>query len=459
MEPRSLEFIREAVSGQLTGSATAIATGVSTDSRTVRAGDCFVAVPGEKFDGHNFVADVINKGAAAVMVAQDRVPNISLSSALITVEDTRRALGDLGARYRADFKLPAVAVAGSNGKTTTKELIATLLRPKFSALWSEASFNNDIGVPLTLLKLESHHTAGVFEIGSNHPGELAPLIRMVQPDIGVITSIGREHLEFFGDLAGVAEEEGWLAELLPPSGTLFLNGDCQWSRAIAERSKARVVSVGRGRENDWSAEKVFVHETGISFSVRAPDSRFSGKYSLQLLGAHQVTNALLAMAVGAELGLDAEQIRMGLAEAKPAKMRLQLWEANGVRVLDDAYNANVDSMMAALQTLHDLPSKGRRVAVLGDMAELGEHTASSHGEIGRRAAELCVDQLFTVGKWAKETAVAARTAGLNNVSVFSNTDTLINELKKFIQAGDLLLLKASRAAGLERISAALKEQS
>jgi UDP-N-acetylmuramoyl-tripeptide--D-alanyl-D-alanine ligase len=193
--------------------------------------------------------------------------------------------------------------------------------------------------------------------------------------------------------------------------------------------------------------------------VRAHNAKFSGKYSIQLLGAQQVTNALLAMAVGAELGLDAEQIRIGLAEAKPAKMRLQLWEANGVRVLDDAYNANVDSMMAALQTLHDLPWKGRRVAVLGDMAELGEHTASSHSEIGRRAAELSVDKLFTVGKWAKETAIAARTAGLDNVSVFSNTDNLIHELKKFIQAGDLLLLKASRAAGLERISAALKEHS
>src|SRR4051812_8329047 len=205
MEPRSLEFIREAVSGQLTGSATTMVTGLSTDSRTVRAGDCFVAVQGEKFDGHNFVADVINKGAAAVMVAEDRVPNITLSSALITVADTRRALGQFGARYRADYKLPVVAVAGSNGKTTTKELIASVLRQKFSTLWSEASFNNDIGVPLTLLNLEDHHTAAVFEIGTNHPGELAPLVRMAQPTIGVITSIGREHLEFFGDLNGVAE--------------------------------------------------------------------------------------------------------------------------------------------------------------------------------------------------------------------------------------------------------------
>jgi UDP-N-acetylmuramoyl-tripeptide--D-alanyl-D-alanine ligase len=280
---------------------------------------------------------------------------------------------------------------------------------------------------------------------------------MAQPNIGVITSIGREHLEFFGDLDGVAEEEGWLAELLPASGTLLLNGDCEWASAIAKRSKARVITIGRGRHNEWCAEKISVHDTGICFSVRAPDSKFSGKYALQLLGAHQVTNALLALAVGAELGLDSEQMRTGLAEAKPAKMRLQMWEANGVRVLDDAYNANVDSMVAALQTLHDLPSKGRRVAVLGDMAELGKHTSTSHNEIGRRAAELGLDQLFTVGRWARETAVAARSAGLANVCAFADADALVIELKKFIQAGDLLLLKASRAAGLERISAALKD--
>jgi UDP-N-acetylmuramoyl-tripeptide--D-alanyl-D-alanine ligase len=457
MEPRSLEFIRSAVSGRLTGSGTTIVTGLSTDSRSVRPGDCFIAVRGDKFDGHDFATDVIDRGASAVIVAENRVPQTGFKSAFITVPDTRRALGELAARYRNDFTLPIVAVAGSNGKTTTKELIASVLRRKHATLWSEASFNNDIGVPLTLLRLEKNHTAAVLELGTNHPGELAPLIRMVEPEIGVITSIGREHLEFFGDLAGVVEEEGWLAELLPSSGTLFVNGDSEWAPEIARRSKARVTSVGRHGDNDWVASDLSVGENGVSFAVRASEPEFSGKYSIGLLGAHQITNALLALAVGAHLGVAPEELRSGLAEAQPPKMRLQFWETNGVRVLDDAYNANVDSMMAALQTLHDLPSAGRRVAVLGDMAELGEHTEAAHIEVGRRVAELGIDQLFTIGRWADQTAMAARTTGLQEVRACSDIDSVVIELKKFVRPGDLLLLKASRAAGLERVSAALKK--
>src|SRR6266404_6268724 len=215
MEARSLEFIRAATSGRLIGSGATMVTGISTDSRTIRPGDCFFALAGDKFDGHNFLTDVAAKGPSAVVVDSNRVPKSELNCALIAVADTRRALGHLAARYRTDFKLPVVAVGGSNGKTTTKEILAALLRQKFSTLWSEASFNNDIGVPLTLLKLEAHHGAAVFELGTNHPGELVPLIKMVQPEIGVITSIGREHLEFFGSVAAVAEEEGFLAELLP----------------------------------------------------------------------------------------------------------------------------------------------------------------------------------------------------------------------------------------------------
>jgi UDP-N-acetylmuramoyl-tripeptide--D-alanyl-D-alanine ligase len=376
--------------------------------------------------------------------------------ALIAVSDTRRALGQLAARYRTDFKLPVTAVAGSNGKTTTKEILAAVLRQKFSTLWSEASFNNDIGVPLTLLNLEARHAAAVFELGTNHPGELAPLIRMVRPEIGVITSIGREHLEFFGSIAGVAEEEGSLAELLPAQGILVINGDSEWTPAIAKRCKAEVVRVGRNDANDWRVRKVDTRESGISFQVDAPEQRFSGEYSLPLFGAHQAINATLALAVAAKLGLNTDQIRKGFAEAKAPKMRLQMREFNGIRVLDDSYNANADSMMAALQTLHDLPAEGRRVAVLGDMAELGEHTEAAHKEVGAKAAELGLAQLFTVGTWARQTAEAARAKGMESVSAFPDAEEAIVELKKFLRPGDLLLLKASRVAGLERVSAALQ---
>ena len=455
MEARSVEYICEAVSGRLEGLGTGIVTGISSDSRTVRQGDCFIAVTGEKFDGHTFVGEALKKGAAALMLAKDRIPEAGLKGPIITVADTRRALGQLAARYRNDFQVPVIAVAGSNGKTTTKELIASVLRQKFATLWSEASFNNDIGVPLTLLKLEGRHEAAIFELGTNHPGELAPLIRMVQPQIGVITSIGREHLEYFGDVAAVAEEEGWLGELLPAAGTLFINGDSAWAPMIAQRTKAKVVLVGLAPNNEWRAAQTTVGDNGVVFTVNAPHTRYSGTYSVQLLGAHQVTNALLALAVGARLGLEPEELRRGLATAEQPKMRLQLWERNGVRVLDDAYNANADSTLAALQTLHDLPVEGRRIAVLGDMAELGEHTQTAHREVGRRAAELGIDKLFTVGRWAGETAAAARAGGMEDVSVCTDVALVIEELKNFIQTGDLLLLKGSRVAGLERVGAAL----
>jgi len=416
----------------------------------------FFALPGERFDGHDFLPAVARKGAAAVVVERHRVPKDFTGCATIAAENTRQSLGLLAAEYRKDFALPIVAVGGSNGKTTTKELLGSVLSQKLSALWSEASFNNDIGVPLTLLKLEKSHQVAVMEVGTNHPGELAALVNMIRPKYGVITNIGREHLEFFGDVAGVAQEEGWLAELLPPEGKLFVNGDNEWTGAIAARTRAQVVRVGFSASNDWRVRGVRVHKGGVAFRVDTAQSDFAGEYQIHLLGRHQVLNALLAIAVGVELGLDRAQIERGLALCKPAKMRLQLWELNGVSVLDDAYNANADSVLAALQTLQDLPCKARRVAVLGDMAELGKHSEAAHEEIGRRAAEMGVAQLFAVGQMASVVARGARGAGLHRVLEFADVATAAAAVKSFVKRGDVLLLKASRAARLERIAELLR---
>ena len=455
MEPRSLEFVSRACGGELiSGSGETQVPRVNTDSRQARPGDLFVAIKGEKFDGHDFIGDVAQKGATAVMV--DRAQARPMNAGVIAVEDTRKALGQLGARYRRDFQLPVIAVGGSNGKTTTKELIASVLRQKFSTVWSEASFNNDIGVPLTLLNIESSHRAAVLEVGTNHPGELPALVRLIQPTMGVITSIGREHLEYFGNVDGVAEEEGWLAELLPNSGMLFLNGDSEWSDAIGGRSQGRTVRVGTGARNDWRVEFLKMDETGVSFTVRSPQSEFDGEYRVGLPGRHQTTNATFALAVAAELGVSAAEARAGLAAAKAPKMRMQFFEAAGVRVLDDAYNANADSMLAALQTLADLPCAGRRVAVLGDMAELGEHAEGSHEEIGRRAAELRIDQLVAVGTFADRTADAAARGGLRAVTRFSDVAAAAAAVPALVRRGDLVLLKASRATGLERVGQALR---
>lgn len=452
METRSVEFILDACAGKLVkGSATTLVKRINTDSRTVQPGDLFVALAGEHHDGHSFLSDVMHKSAAAVMVETNKIPVNQSKSAVVAVPDTRKALGQVAARYREDFSLPVAAVGGSNGKTTTKELLAAVLRQKLETLWNEASFNNDIGVPMTLLRLEKKHKAAVMEVGTNHPGELAPLVKMIEPKFGIITNIGREHLEFFGDLAGVAQEEGTLAELLPKGGTLFLNGDGEWAAPIIHRTRARVVRVGAEEQNDWRATNIRTDKQGVSFRVTAPRTEFSGDYRVNLLGRHQVMNALLAMAVGAEFGLSRSEIERGLAECQPPKMRMQSWESNGVRVLDDAYNANTDSMLAALQTLQDMPCKGRRVAVLGDMAELGSHSEAAHLEVGRRAAESGVGQLFAVGQMAAVMARAARAAGLNRVFEFVDVESAATAVKSFVKAGDVVLLKASRATHLERI--------
>jgi UDP-N-acetylmuramoyl-tripeptide--D-alanyl-D-alanine ligase len=466
VEERSLKFVAEACAAEIRrGAADAMVKNVCTDSRQAKPGYLFFAIRGEKFDGHDFLDEVAVKNVSAVVIEQSKVGSARCADrtpqrgvATLVVDDARIALGKLAAACRREFDLPVVCVGGSNGKTTVKELLASVLRQKFSTLASEASFNNDIGVPLTLLRLEKSHQAAVVEAGTNHPGELAPLVEMIRPKFGVLTNIGREHLEFFGDVAGVAREEGWLAELLPADGKLFVNGDNEWTPKIARRTKAKVVRVGLGKENDWRAEKIRLDKNGVTFRVQVPAEEFCGEYRINLLGRHQVTNALFAIAVGVELGLSRAEIQGGLTECKPPKMRLQFWEANGVRVLDDAYNANADSTVAALETLCDLPLQGRRVAVLGDMGELGAHSEAAHAEVGRRAAELKIGQLFAVGKMAAVTAKAARDGGLNRVIEFENVEAAVTAVRKFLKPGDVVLLKASRASRLERIAETLKSE-
>lgn len=460
MEPRTLNYISEACAGTLcSGSPECVVMRLCSDSRQAQAGDLFLALRGERFDGHDFLGDVARRGVAAVLVESARAASFKGACAVIEVENTRVALGRLAQRYRQDFQPAVVAVGGSNGKTTTKDLLATVLSQRFPTLSSEASFNNDLGVPFTLLNLERRHAAAVVEVGTNHPGELAPLVRLAQPRYGVIPSLGREHLEFFGDLQGVVAEEGWLAELLPTDGRLFLKGDSPMADEVVRRTRAGVVRVGFGEANDWRVRAAQVSGRGYRFDLAAPWADFNGAYQINLVGRHQVTNAVLAIAVAVELGLTRAEIEAGLAAARPARRRLELWEARGVRVLDDAYNANVDSMRAALETLRELPCEGRRVAVLGDMAEAGRESAAAHAEVGRYAAEGGVEQLFAVGANAAQIGQAARQAGLLRVIELPSADVAADAVSRFVRRGDLVLVKASRASRLERVSEALRSAS
>lgn len=453
MESRSFEFIAQACGGTLLqGVPHAPVRGISTDTRTLVSGELYLALVGERFDGHRFLHEAVAKGASGLMVNDSQIPAKPVTCGVISVPDTRRALGSLAQRYRQDFELPIIAVGGSNGKTTVKEFLVAALRQQFQTLSSKASFNNDIGVPITLLNLNRGCEAGVLEVGTNHPGELAPLVRMIQPQHGVITSIGREHLEFFGDLSGVVDEESRLAEELPSDGTLYVNGDCHELGGIDRRTRARVIRVGKGETNDWRAQDFQMHETGVSFHVDGPEQAYGGEYSVKLIGKHQAVNALFAVAVGRELGLSRAGLQRGLAECKPPKMRLQLLQGDGFQLLDDTYNANEDSVRVALQTLIDFPCQGRRIAVLGDMAELGAHATCAHREIGRCAAKLGIVQLFAVGQMASEIGNAARDAGLDHVIEVGDVEQAAEEVREYLGLGDVVLLKASRSARFERLT-------
>ena len=411
MPTLTLQQIAEATGGRLLYAEGSLAVGrVWTDSRTVRSGDLFVALDGERFDGHDYLAQAIAAGALAVVVSAGRCSGESSSLPRVEVKgSTRAAYGALAAWYRGRFDIPVIAVAGSNGKTSTKDLIASVLAEGGPCLASEGSFNNDVGVPATLLRLGNEHCSAVIELGTNHPGELAPLVRMTAPTMGVLTSIGREHMEFFGDLAGVAQ--GWLPELLPSSGSLVVNGDAPEIEGVLKRCVATVTRVGYSDFNDWHIHDVRADATGSDFCLSTGDSQWDGSYRVNLLGQHQVLNASLALWVGKEQGLGRAECQRGLEGCKAAKMRLEVSRGKKWTVLNDAYNANADSMLAALGVLKSYPCPGRRVAVLGEMGELGDSSAADHAEVGRCAAVSAVDYLITVGPSASVLAEGARRAG------------------------------------------------
>ena len=458
MEPRTLGFVEKSCNGQLVaGQRSSSVHRVCTDSRLARKGDLFIAICGDRFDGHDYLNDALGQGAEAAVVSRSRLGQEKVHGPMIEVEETRHALGRLSANYRQDFELPIIAVGGSNGKTSTKEILATVLGQRLETLSSEASFNNDIGVPLTLLRLREAHEAAVLEVGSNHPGELQPLLQLIRPRYGVLTSIGREHLEFFGDLAGVIEEVGALAEALPPEGCLFVNGDIEGLEAIRARCRAAVVTVGEGEDCDWQLTGTVLNNDGTTFELLSPKGDWSGAYRVNMLGHQNARNAALAIALAAELGLSREELDQGLQCCRPASMRMEMQTLGGVRIINDAYNSNPDSLLAALETMGLFPTKGKRIAILGDMAELGQVSEFAHVEVGRLAARLGLDGLVAVGQWANKMVRAAQEEGLANVAAFDDINVAGQALAIKLSSGDLVLIKGSRAARMERIIEPLKE--
>ena len=452
MDPRDLGFITQATQGELrNASPRERVTGISTDSRKIKAGDLFIALVGDRFDAHDFLSPELGKKASACLVESSRVGERLGGLPQIIVPDSRRALGSLGAEYRRQFDLPVIGVTGSNGKTSTKRFLRTILGKEFNTCASPASFNNDIGVPLSLLDLDERMAAAVFEIGTNHPGEIEPLARMVAPNIGVLTSIGRSHLEFFGTPEAVAYEKGFLGASLPVDGLFVVNGDASHLDLILPRVDAKVTKVGFGPENDWIISRWRMDRKGMVFTLQAAGSDVVREFCAPVFGKHHLVNLGLSIVVGEALGMSDEALKQGVAECQPERMRFQPRQVGGVTILDDTYNANLDSMTAALETLCAYPVSGSHVAVLGEMGELGEHSRESHRELGRVAARSGVGQVVALGAWAEEVVEGAKENGLEQVAGFAESRDALQFLMENLKYDDAVLFKASRSAGLDNM--------
>ncbi|MGN6718764.1 MAG: UDP-N-acetylmuramoyl-tripeptide--D-alanyl-D-alanine ligase, partial [Candidatus Binatia bacterium] len=423
---------------------------IVTDSNKAEAGAVFIALKGERHDGHRFIGDAVRRGAACVIL--ERVPKKMPAgeASIVKVPDTLRALGDL-AHYRRERMAPKVlAITGSNGKTTTKEMLAAILeearldgqRLHGRVLKTEGNFNNLVGLPLTLLRLRQEDKIAVVELGTNHPGEIQRLAEIADPDGGIITSVAGAHLEGLGTLAGVAREKGALYRKVRANGTVAVNLDDPWVRRLGSAFEGRKITYGkRGwvRALSWRLRGT----QGVQFKLQAGSEACNVR--LHYLGEHNINNALGAAALALGAGVNLAAIRRGLANARPFSMRMEVDEWNGVGIINDAYNANSASMVAALQTLARLPCRGRRIAVLGDMFELGKQSAKEHRQVGKAAARGALDRLYVLGRQAPTMRRAAVAHGLRPEQVLVGKDhnDIARRLRQELKKGDWLLVKVS----------------
>jgi UDP-N-acetylmuramoyl-tripeptide--D-alanyl-D-alanine ligase len=449
MDPLTLRKIAEFAQGSLAaGNAGLTVSKVSTDSRTLQPGDLFVPLRGENFDGHRFVEQASERGAVGAMVEDSWKGETPKNFALIRVPGTLQGYQNLAASYRRSLPLKVIAITGSNGKTSTKDFVAATLSRRFRVTKTEGNFNNHVGLPQTMLAASSSDEIAVWEIGMNHPGEIAALAKLAAPDVAIVTNVGIAHIEFMGSREAIAAEKGALAEAVGADGTVILNADDSFSAGIAERTRAKVVLAGI--ENGFvRASEVSQSATGCEFTILEGAHRCRGQ--LPVPGIHMVQNAMLAVAAGRAFGLSLEDCAAGLASAPLTKARLQIKKINGIQFIDDSYNANPDSMKAALRTLVELDTDGRRIAVLGEMGELGEESERGHREIGEAAAAFGIDELIAVGASGELMARAAQKAGLRKSTAVDDAGKAAELLREKASPGDLILVKGSRTARMERV--------
>jgi UDP-N-acetylmuramoyl-tripeptide--D-alanyl-D-alanine ligase len=452
--PLTLKEVAEATGGRLAGAdPDAVVHGVQVDSRKVRAGELFVALPGTRTDGSLFAAAAAEAGAAATLAQEGTV----FAGPRVEVADPLAALGALGTAVRDRSAATVVAVTGSNGKTTTKDLLAAALATRLPTVANQASFNNEVGLPLTLTRIEPGTRAVVVEMGARGPGHIAALARLARPGVGVVLNVGESHLGMFGSREAIAKAKGELVEALPPDGTAVLNADDPQVAAMAARTVARVVTFGLAAGEVRAAGVELDGDGRARFMLRTPAG--TAPVVLPAPGEHLVGCALAAAAAAHVLGVGPDDAAAGLAAARLSPMRMQVHRRpDGLTVVNDAYNANPSSMAAALKTLAALGRRGgRTVAVLGEMAELGPDAAAEHDRVGRLATRLGIDRLVGVGEPGRVMVSAARMEGMwpEEAEAVPDADAAVALLAPALGPDDVVLVKASRVVALDRVADAL----
>ncbi len=460
----TLSDVLEATEGKLLGGgAESTFNGISTDSRQISPGNLYVALSGERFDGHHFVAAALDGGASGVLLSNPEsvdVAKLTGRACIIRVQDTLKALGDLAQAYRLRFSIPVIAITGSSGKTTTKEMLAAILEQEKVILKTQGNFNNQIGLPQTLFRLTGQHEVAILEMGTNMRGEIRRLTDIARPDIGLITNIGPAHLAGFGSVEAVREEKGDLFFAMNPSGTAVVNLDDEAVRLLAERWPGRTVTFSMSASADVRVRDVKKNGArGMIFHLHVGEQ--SCRVDMKIAGVHNIYNAMGAAAAAYAGGATLESIRRGLSNAQAVSGRMEMIRLqNGAYLVNDAYNANPASVREALLTLRDMKGAHRAFVLLGDMLELGDAAAEMHRKVGMLLATTGVAAVFLQGDYAGHTASGALDGGLDEAQVMflDRDDFVMTYLKKQVRKGDWILLKGSRRLKMDRFVSMVCEQ-
>ncbi|SDG38793.1 UDP-N-acetylmuramoyl-tripeptide--D-alanyl-D-alanine ligase [Selenomonas sp. WCT3] len=424
-----------------------------SDTRKISEGVLFLAFKGERFNGEDFAAEALEKGAAGVMVSRDCAPEIlaACKGTVLQVEDTLTAYQQLAHAWRMRFTdLPVIAITGSNGKTTTKDLTAAVLSARGPVLKTQANFNNEIGLPMTLLGIRKEHTAAVVEIGMRGFHQIEAMAPIAEPKLGIVTNVGETHMELLGSLENIAKAKAELVEAIPAGGTVILNADNKYVAGMRDKAKAgvHVLTFGLEQEADVRGDAIETEGQTTRFSVTYQQERH--EYTIAMVGRHNVYNALAAIAAGFALGLTAAEISQGLQHLEATKMRFECQKVKDWNVVNDAYNASPMSMTAAINTLSEL-TKGRKIAVMGDMLELGSVSVEAHRRVGEELAEHHFAAVITRGEMGNHIADGAEAGGIATVYRCTSHEEAAQRLHEILQPDDTILFKGSRGMQMEKI--------